>query len=94
MTGFGFQAFATEVKKQEEKLLELSKQLENSRQLTEKVKEENEKQLEAIEAKVKQALWAKDDTIRELREEMAALETKVQLSSFSLCDFPFSCHHL
>lgn len=78
------QNFSTEVRKREEKLQELSQQLAKAHQVTEKVKEENEKQLEAIEVKVKQALWAKDDTIRELREEMAALETKVKRISLSL----------
>ncbi|PFH35964.1 hypothetical protein BESB_056150 [Besnoitia besnoiti] len=69
--------FAAELRSRDKTALDLSNQLKEAQQATEKLREGNEQQVEAIAAKVKQALWAKDETIRELREEMAALETKV-----------------
>ncbi|KFG36902.1 hypothetical protein TGFOU_406000 [Toxoplasma gondii FOU] len=72
------QAFAVELQSRDKQMVDLTKQLAESQQAAEKSRHDSEVQLETIEAKVKQALWAKDETIRELREEMAALETKVE----------------
>ncbi|CBZ52217.1 conserved hypothetical protein [Neospora caninum Liverpool] len=68
--------FAAKLQSRDKQVLDLSKKVSESQQAAEKSRHDNELQLETIEAKVKQALWAKDETIRELREETTALETK------------------
>nr|CEL66185.1 TPA: hypothetical protein BN1204_020060 [Neospora caninum Liverpool] len=70
--------FAAKLQSRDKQVLDLSKKVSESQQAAEKSRHDNELQLETIEAKVKQALWAKDETIRELREETTALETKVR----------------
>lgn len=67
-----------ELEAQKEMLDSVSSELSKARKEMEEMKQKETERLETLEAKVKEALYAKDQTIQRLKDELSASNTKVR----------------